>query len=198
MAELPTAAPPLRQRKRQRAMERVQRHAVALFEQHGFDAVSVEAIAAAAEVAPVSIYRWFGTKEGVVLWDDYDPGLYAAIADRLAGREPLEAVRDAVVAELDRLYDADRALVLARTRLIYREPQLYAASMLGLRDMQAALGGMFAAVGRDAFQCDVLAGVAVSALVSAIDAWQQQDGKGPLGALVREAFDVLKEAPWTA
>ena len=135
----------LHERKRLAAMRAVQRQAVRLFTARGFDAVTVQAIAEAAEVSPVSLYRWFGTQERIVLWDEYDPGLFAAVAERLDGQPPLEAVRDALVDELDRIYEADRELVLARTKLVHREPALLAASVDDMRALQAAFAELFAA-----------------------------------------------------
>lgn len=175
-------------------MRRAQDAALRLFRAHGFNAVTVEQVAQAAGVAPVSLYRWFGTKEGLVLWDDYDPELFAAITARLeAGQEPLAAVRDAVVQELGRIYDADRGVVLARTQLIHREPALLAAATANLRSLQDALAGLFSAAraGRDDLARRVLAAVAVGVLAVSIEAWQEHDGHTPLASLVQGAFAAL-------
>lgn len=187
----------LRERKRLQAMRRVQETALAAFEADGFDTVSVDRIAGEADVSPISIYRWFGTKEGIVLWDDYDPALFEAIAERLQDRPPLEAIRDGVVGELGRIYDADRALVLARTQLIHREPSLLAASMLGLREMEGALATLLRQVVDRELPPRVLAATATAALATAIDCWQMQDGAVPLATLVHEAFGVLEGVRWT-
>lgn len=181
----------LRTRRRLADMRHVQAVAVDLFDTHGFDAVSVERVAEAGGVSPVSVYRWFGTKEGLVLWDDYDPPLLAAIQCRLAdGTAPLQAVRDGVVDELGVVYDRDRALVLARTRLLHREPGLLAATMPGLLELEAALADLFAAadVGPDDARRRTWAAVAVAALRSAVDTWQRRDGREDLADLVTDAF----------
>ncbi len=176
-------------------MRRVQGVAVDLFGRRGFDAVTVEEVAAAADVAPVSVYRWFGSKEGLVLWDDFDPPLVRSIAERLGTRAPLVAVRDAVVSELDGLYDRERELVLARTQLVHREPALLDATAAGARTLTAAIAAAFAAAGtgRDDHERDTLAAVAVAVLVTAVDAWQRDDGRTPLATLVRAGFDRLAE-----
>ncbi|MFA9445815.1 TetR/AcrR family transcriptional regulator [Egicoccus sp. AB-alg6-2] len=196
--ETPTSD--LRQRKRLAAMRRVQQHAVALFTAHGFDAVTVEQVAAAAEVSPVSLYRWFGTKERLVLWDDYDPDLFAAVAARLSAQPPLEAVRDALVDELGRIYDADRELVLARTRLAHREPALVAAGSHDLRALHTALTQLFgrAGPGRDPLEHEVLAATCVGVLTTAISRWQEEDGRRPLADHVVAGFEVLRRLSWTA
>lgn len=189
----------VRERQRVAEMVRVQEHAVALFTEHGFDAVSVDRVAAAADVSPVSVYRWFGTKENLVLWDDYDPPLLVAIASHLPDRGPLEAVRDGVVDELDVVYDRDRERVLARTRLIHREAALMAATSPGLRALEAALADLFAgaAPGTDDDRRRLWASVAVAALRTAVDTWQRRDGREPLAGLVIRAFADLEAVPWT-
>lgn len=195
---MPSSAstPSLRKRKRLAAMQRVQQQAVRLFLERGFDAVTVEQVAEVAEVSPVSVYRWFGAKEGLVLWDDYDPGLLAGVAERLPDMGPLDAVRGAVIAELARIYDADHGLVLARTRLLYREPALLAAAARNARAMQAALAAEFARAGRgdSDFARDVLAAAAVSVLTAAVDAWQRDNGRTPLARFVDDGFAALRRA----
>jgi AcrR family transcriptional regulator len=184
----------LREQRRLRDMKRVQRVAVDLFAERGFAAVSVEQVATAAGVSPVSIYRWFGTKERLVLWDDYDPKLLNAIGEALEGRNPLDAVREGVVRALAHVYDADRELVLARTKLIYAEPSLLAAALVDSRHLEAALREMFAGGGLgDDFAAGVLAAAAVSVLTAAVDAWQAEQGRTPLAVLVEQGFAVLGE-----
>jgi AcrR family transcriptional regulator len=53
-----------------------------LFRAQGYSATTVDQIAAAAEISPSTFFRYFPTKEDVVLLDDYDPLLAQMIADR--------------------------------------------------------------------------------------------------------------------
>jgi AcrR family transcriptional regulator len=190
----------VRTRRRLADMKVVQQQAVELFTTHGFDAVPVERVATAAGVSPVSVYRWFGTKEALVLWDDYDPPLLAAIARHLGDRGPLGAVRDGVVEELDVVYDRDRELVLARTRLIHAEPALRAAATHGTTAMEEALAGLYAdaGMGDDDARRRVWAVVAVGVLRAALDTWQRQDGRESLADVVTAAFASLEVVAWTA
>src|SRR5262249_52601064 len=82
----------LRQLKKLETMRHVQLTALGLFEKHGFDTVTIEEIAKAARVSAPTIYRYFSTKEGLVLWDDYDPLLLRALAERLR----VDALGDAI------------------------------------------------------------------------------------------------------
>lgn len=185
---------PLRDRKRLSAMKRVQREAVARFTRDGFAAVTIEQIASVADVSPVSVYRWFGTKEALVIWDEFDPPILDAVRTRLSqGHPPLAAVRGAFVALLDEVYDAERDLALARTQLIFREPALLAAATANVRSLRAALTPLFAVHGGlPAATARTAATVATALLESAIDAWQHADGQRPLAQLIGETFGALE------
>jgi len=179
----------LRERKRLRAMKRVQHEAVTRFGERGFDDVTVEEIADAAEVSPMSVYRWFGTKEALVIWDEFDPPILAAVAERVPGDGPLAAVRDALVDLLDHVYDRERAISLQRAQLIHHEPALMAAADRNGRLLRTALAELFVDRGRLATdEAEVAAAVAVTLLEVAIDAWQRDDGRRPLAAHLAEAF----------
>lgn len=67
------SAPTLWERRKIEAMSRIQRVALDLFAAQGYREVTVERVAAAAGVSPSSIYRYFGTKEMLVLYDETDP-----------------------------------------------------------------------------------------------------------------------------
>lgn len=188
------AALPLRERKRLAAMKRVQREAVERFLARGFDRVTVEEIAAATEVSPMSVYRWFGTKEALVIWDEFDPPILVEVERRLADQQPLAAVRDALMSILDEVWDRERGLALDRARLIFREPALAAAAERNGRALQDAFAGLFAAAGVPAFDARALAAVAVALLGAAIEEWQRLDGQRPLGGLIRDSFGVLEGA----
>jgi len=75
-------------------MRHVQSVALDLFERHGFDAVTVADVAAAAEVAERTVFRHFGTKEMLVAHDDADAAFLAQVADRATATGLLSAVRD--------------------------------------------------------------------------------------------------------
>lgn len=187
-----TNSPSLRDRQRLTAMKRVQAIAVERFTVDGFDAVTVEQIAAAAEVSAMSVYRWFGTKEGLVIWDEFDPPILAGIGERLADRPPLDAVRDALVALLDDVYDRERELALARTRLIVQEPALRAASNANGRLLRGALAAVLVdTTDLSNVASSAVAATAVALLEVAIERWQQDDGRQRLATVIADTFAAL-------
>jgi len=86
----------LRERKKARTRASIREHALRLFRDHGYDDTTVEQIAAAAEVSPSTFFRYFPTKEDVVLRDDFDDRILEAFARQPPSLTPVAAVRAAL------------------------------------------------------------------------------------------------------
>ena len=86
----------LRERWRINAMRTIQERALDLFDARGFDAVTIEEIAAAAEVSPSSVYRYFGTKEGLVVADEFDSWSQEAVEGILDVNDPVGSLLNVV------------------------------------------------------------------------------------------------------
>ncbi|MBC8071104.1 MAG: TetR family transcriptional regulator [Deltaproteobacteria bacterium] len=172
----------LRARNRLAAMVRVQDAAVMLCTRHGFEAVTVEDIARAAEVSPASAYRYFGTKEAMVLWDGPSEETAEALQAAVAEGPPIVALRDFV-----RQRARDDASELARQRLIYATPALVAASWAILVEHQGVIAK---ALGRG-IEAEVLASASLGAIEVAYDHWQRSGTVGGLDRLLVRAFAPL-------
>lgn len=184
---------PLRERKRLAAMRRVQTVALDRFEREGFDAVTIEQIAAEAEVSPSSVYRYFGTKEMLVIWDEYDPAALAAIVAELDRYPPLEAVRRVVEATVVQAFTDDRERILRRLRLAYRHPSIEAASALQTYEMAGLIAGILAQkLDRPPhdLQVQVFAHAFVGGLLGALRHWYLSEFTTP--------FEQVIEAPLAA
>src|SRR4029077_18020468 len=86
----------LRERKKARTRASIREQALRLFREQGYHATTVEQIAAAAEVSPSTFFRYFPTKEDVVLQDDMDTRLLDAFARQPPELGPVAAVRAAM------------------------------------------------------------------------------------------------------
>ncbi len=95
-AEIDPPRPGLRERKKAKTRAAIQEHALRLFRERGYEATTVEQIAEAAEVSPSTFFRYFGTKEDVVLYDPFDPVLIAAFLVQPSELPPVAALRTAM------------------------------------------------------------------------------------------------------
>ena len=115
MSDTRPAGPPmgLRERKKARTRAAIRTEAMRLFRERGYAATTIEQIAAAADISPATFFRYYPTKEDVVLQDDLDVLLPEAVEAQPPSLGPIAAVRAAVAqalgpmgpAELDRLQE---------------------------------------------------------------------------------------------
>lgn len=179
----------LRLRNRLAAMRVVQQCSVTLMEDHGFDATTIDEIAEASGVSASTIYRHFGTKENLILWDERDDVINAELADRLPREPALKAFRDAVVVGLAERVDQE--LFVRRLKLIYSVPDIWAAAAQQDRIARRELAAAFAATaGREqASMADtIVAAACLAALDVALEAWQAHDGQRALQDLIDQAM----------
>jgi AcrR family transcriptional regulator len=87
------SSPGLRERKKAKTRRTIQEHALRLFAEQGYEATTVDQIAEAAEISPSTFFRYFATKEDVVIEDDYDPLLIRAFIAQPASLSPVAAFR---------------------------------------------------------------------------------------------------------
>lgn len=91
-------APPLglRERKKARTRAAIRDHAMRLFREQGYAETTVDQIADAAEVSPSTFFRYFPTKEDVILGDEFDPLIVEAFRAQPLDLTPIQAVRAAL------------------------------------------------------------------------------------------------------
>jgi AcrR family transcriptional regulator len=183
----------LRERKRARTRATIQAEALRLIAEHGYEATTCDQIAAAAEVSPATFYRYFPTKEDVVLSDEYDGMLLGLLQDRPPGEPPVRAMRRSVAAGLQAIYAADADVIRERLRLIVSVPALRARRYAQVRATEEMLVPILAArMGPEATELEVRAVTAaiVAAIVTAVEHWAAEGGELP--ALIDEALAALE------
>jgi AcrR family transcriptional regulator len=184
----------LRQQKKLATMRHVQLTALGLFEARGFDAVTIEKVASRALVSAPTIYRHFGTKEALVIWDEYDPVLLRRLAERLRVDALGDAIREAIVRPLDRIYATEASRILRRVRLVENHPGLRAAAASSLGGLRSEMARTFVSAGvcREPLEADVIAGATTTALEIAVDHWARAGGKRPLRRFIERSLRLLR------
>ncbi|WP_448319341.1 TetR/AcrR family transcriptional regulator [Streptomyces sp. CO7] len=120
----------LRARKKARTRDAIAEAAISLFLAHGFDKVSVNDIAAAAEVSKPTLFRYFPTKEDLVLhrFADHQGEAARVVRDRGPGVPPVTALHRHFRAGLDRYEPVtglnDHPVVVEFHRLVFTTPSL--------------------------------------------------------------------------
>jgi len=172
------------------AMRRVQAAALELFEAHGFEPVTIEQIAQAAGVSVPTVYRGFGSKERIVLWDEYDPLLLEAVTRQVAHGRVLHGVERALGECLDAIYERDRARILRRARLVLRLPKLRNAAAADQAALVEGLAQVLHRAGaqRSLFAARVTGALVAGVLQAAVEEWTRRRGRLPLREVLREAF----------
>jgi AcrR family transcriptional regulator len=190
-------APPMNLRARKKAQTRraIQEAALRLFLDKGYEATTVQEIANAAGVSHMTFFRYFPTKEDVVLADEYDPMLAEHIAARPAGEPALASLQHAVREGLSRIYAGDRATVLARSKLVLANPPLRARLWVYQAATERLISQALAernGVDPGELRLRVLAAAGLAAMNTAILVWVERDGELPLPDLIDRAFDLLR------
>ncbi len=172
-----------------------------LFAEQGFDNTTVEQIAAEAGLSRTTFFRYFGTKEELVLGKmaEFGHEVAAALAARPESERPWEALR--------RAFD-----LVAQPRVDESEPsmnlmQLFsdACSLMTRQwekeqgwqsilapEIARRLGGDTDPAGD--LRARALVASAISCLDAAADTWRAVDGTIPLSVLLDQAMDTLRAA----
>ena len=123
--------PGLRERKKARTRTSIQEQALRLFREQGYADTTVEEIAEAAEVSPTTVYRYFPTKPDLVIYDDLDEPMMAALRAAPPELSAIDAMRHAITGVFGGTVGAGPALELQRERaeLLRDEPELRLAML---------------------------------------------------------------------
>jgi AcrR family transcriptional regulator len=181
----------LRERKKAKTRAGIRAQALHLFREQGYHQTSTEQIAAAAEISPATFFRYFPTKERVVLSDDLEPTMLAALAAQPVGLPVLTALHQAIrqgLAELEREDEQERR------DLIVAIPELRAAQLDEIRRTVELLAGAVAErLGRppDDFEIRIFTGALTGAVLAALDE-TRIDGRDPAQLdRIERAIDYL-------
>jgi AcrR family transcriptional regulator len=160
----------LRERKKAKTRAAIREHALRLFREHGYGGTTVEQIAEAAEVSPATFYRYFPTKEDVVLQDDFDVLTMDAFEAQPRTLSPIAAVRAAMAETLASLTPEELDRFRESTALTLAIPEVRARALDEFsRTIQAMAEALARRAGRpaDDFAARNLAGAITGVIMSA-------------------------------
>jgi AcrR family transcriptional regulator len=159
----------LRERKKARTRASLREHALRLFREQGYQATTVEQIAAAAEVSPSTFFRYFPTKEDVVLQDDMDTRMVEAFARQPRELPPIAAARAAMREAWASFTSEEWAQISEGARLSVSVPEIRARAM---NEFSRTIGVIAAAIARrtgrapDDIKVRVFAGAVIGVMMS--------------------------------
>jgi len=173
--------PGLRERKKARTRAAIREHALRLFREQGYDATTIDQIAEAADVSPSTFFRYFPTKEDVVLQDDLDVLAVGAFEAQPPELSPIAAFRAAARDAFGALGEEDLARLRETTELSLTIPEVRARAMDELtRTIDFIAEAVARRAGRDPsdFAARNFAGAVVGVIMAANMPWEEFANKG--------------------
>lgn len=157
--------------KRERTRERLVSVALNLFEQHGYDETTASQIAAAAGVTEMTFFRYFETKDAVLMEDPFDPLIAAAVASQPVDRSAFERVRAAFACAIDALDVDEGEQTRRRIRLVAAHAGLRARISGATQLTHEAIAAALVESGVERMEAEVAAGACLGALTAALLTW---------------------------
>jgi AcrR family transcriptional regulator len=159
----------LRERKKAKTRAAIRKTAMRLFEEKGYAATTVDQIAEEAEVSQSTFFRYFPTKEDVVLTDDYDPLIIAAIKRQPPEVHPIDAVIEAMREVFGALTPEEMDAEQRRQTLFVAVPELRARVLQQTVEIVGMFGEVIAerqGLPKDDVSSRVMAGAIVGVVLA--------------------------------
>jgi AcrR family transcriptional regulator len=183
----------LRERKKLRTRQTIREAARRLIDERGYDNTTIEQIAAAAEVSPSTVFRYFPSKEHIVLTDDYARFTMAFLRERPADEPPLAALRAVVTETVRRLAGEFSEEYRWRRRLVRQVPAIRALVGEEQDRWVESVGEVLAeraGLAADNLELRVLVGAVTGAFHQVL--WGEYEEEADLVEMIGRALAVLE------
>lgn len=178
----------------EKTRQQLQEHAIRLFADRGFDNVTVEEVARSAGFSHMTFFRYFPTKEAVVLDDPYDPVIGEAVARQDCSLPALERVCRGVLESWEQLEEPSDDMTRTRIQLAAGNRSLRARIWENNLRTEEIITEALTSTGVSTLEARVAAGAINGALTAALFDWAENGGKGTLGGRIRQALGQLSPA----
>lgn len=173
--------------------QRIYDTALELFQQHGFERVSVGQIAAGAGVSVPTFYAHYPSKEHVVMQLPTAEEVSQIVAAQPAGLTVGQRIRRVIPLWLARFTGEQLDVHLARWRVIAATPSLRTRAAEFERTTAGMVSDALPVEGPGLHPSDtVMVNAYMAAFTSGVLAWADSNGERDLEVLVEEAFDALE------
>jgi AcrR family transcriptional regulator len=169
--------------------ERILAAALELFEADGFEATTVGQIADRAGVTQMTFFRYFPSKDSVLIDDPYDPLMAASVARQPRDLDPLTRVVRGIREAWHSMPFPESEAVRLRLRIAAQSPTLRAGMARNSASSEDAIVSALADV--DAATARIAAAATLAALTTALLTWGLGD-EGSLGSAIDGALNVLE------
>ncbi|MFD4509678.1 TetR/AcrR family transcriptional regulator [Streptomyces sp. NPDC058457] len=185
----------LRERKKIKTREAIRTAMYALVAEQGYDATTIEQIAERAEVSPSTVYRYFPTKEDIVLTDEYDPLIMEELRARPADEAWPVSLRHVMHRAIRMGMKEDPVVSRLRTRLMVEVPAVRSRMMESMsstgRMLRQAIGER-TGLDPDSLEVRVYAMSIVGGLLETSMYWAEQEHEPDYDALIDRALNVIE------
>ena len=171
--------------------ERLRAVALALFVEQGFDATTVNKVAAAAGVSHMTFFRHFATKEDVVLDDPYDALIVEAVLAQVTELPVLERVRRGVDAAWSTVPEPAEVTTRARVRLIAGHRGLMARAWENNRRTGDLVVHGLISQGARPLEARVATAACLAAVMEGLLQWGLSPAGRALGPVIQESLEYL-------
>jgi AcrR family transcriptional regulator len=183
--------PGLREEKRLQLRKKIQQKALSLFIKQGYSNTTVEQIAKAVTVSHMSIFRYFPTKESIVLDDQSEELIASLIKKQPKSTTAINKIETAILEAVSYIYPQEKDRMLTRMRLIMNTPDLRAKMWDKQISTAKVISKALSDSTKQSFQLYVMSAVCVAAMTIAVEEWVISDDKKDLLILIKKAFKTL-------
>ena len=174
-------------------MQQIQRVALDLFEERGYERVTIEEIAAVSEVSPSSVYNYFQTKEGILVYGSGDEDFLGRLLELVGGTDPRSALRAALAEASVADPLARDSMAARRLHFLLTVPSARASLLLAVDSVVQAVAGQLradAARDYDHVTSRAVAAGAVWSVFGALLGWFESGANESVVDAMRRALEV--------